>query len=114
MKAGNLLDALPGEHQDPYGAGIGRMNGCIGTLEPTVKAHEFVFVEPPRADDLRLRWDARGGVIDKPEASRRCAAIVMFRLHAPGIRRMNVTANVIRHRPRSEERRVGKAWRQQG
>ena len=29
MKAGNLLDALPGEHQDPYGAGIGGMNGCI-------------------------------------------------------------------------------------
>jgi hypothetical protein len=45
------------------------MNGSIRTLEPTVEAHELVFVEPPYADDLWLRWDSGRGVIDKPEAS---------------------------------------------
>ena len=60
----DLVDALAREHQDSDGAGVGRVDWRVRRFEPPVQADVPLFLQPPRAGDLRFGRDAGGGVVD--------------------------------------------------
>jgi hypothetical protein len=97
MEACDLLDPLPSQHDDTYGACIGRMHRRIGTLQPAIEPHELVLVEPAATNRLRLGRNAGGRVVDEAEAARGGGAVVVLRLHAPTIGGADIAADMIGH-----------------
>src|SRR5258708_7817867 len=98
MQAGNLFDPLTSEHENAHGSCIRWMDGCVRTFKPTVKPNELVFVEPARANVLRLCRNSRGGIIDEPKTTLRSASVVVLGLQPPAISGADVAAHVVGHR----------------
>ena len=98
MERSDLLDTLARQHKNANSTGVRRMHWRVRTFKPAIESDEVIFIEPARADDLRLSRDAIGGVSRQLEAARRIAAIVVFRLETPGISGSDVAANVVCHR----------------
>src|SRR5262249_57954237 len=74
------------------------MNRRIGALKPPIELHELLFIEPTRANLLRLSWNSGGGIIEEPEAAQRCPSVIVLRFHAPAIGSVHIAADVVGHR----------------
>src|SRR5215831_14990767 len=73
------------------------MNRRIGALKPPIELHELLFIEPTRANLLRLSWNSGSGIIEEPEAAQRCPSVIVLRFHAPAIGSVHIAADVVGH-----------------
>lgn len=62
VQAGGLFDALTGQHENSDRACIGWVNRRIGAFEPSIEAHEFLFVQAACADVFGFGRNARAGL----------------------------------------------------
>src|SRR5882762_4682018 len=98
METGDLLDALPREHENAHGARVRRVNWRVRAFEPAVEADELLFIKPARPDFLGLRGNAGSGIVNKTEAPLRHSTIIVLRFQTPAVRGSDVAPDVIRHR----------------